>query len=196
MTNNDSAASALTPQQRYEQEAVQSDKDHHAPTAGAMTGHIIANLFLDILKIRQARWFAKGATRLFLQLHAAEWIKFESAMIDSLDDVLASDNEIIPTTTAQINEYGKLEEDPARKYEDGAAQLTDLIHDFDWQLIFVGKAIALADSESKTALSSTLSEFRAWAKRQILEAQLFLGNDPTDGLYKEVDDDDDDEDDE
>ena len=60
----------------------------------------------------------------------------------------------------------------------------------------MGKAIALADSESKTALSSTLSEFRAWAKRQILEAQLFLGNDPTDGLYKEVDDDDDDEDDE
>jgi DNA-binding ferritin-like protein len=196
MTEHTSGTAALTPQQRYEQEAAQSDKDHHTPTAGAMTGHIVANLFLDILKIRQAHWFAKGNTRLFLELHASEWIKFESEMIARLDDVLASDNEMIPTTTSQINEYGKLEEDPARKYESGAAQLTDLVHDFDWQLIFVGKAIALADSEGKTALSDTLSDFRAWAKRQILEAQLFLGNDPTDGLYKEVDDDDDDEDDE
>jgi hypothetical protein len=185
----------LTPAQRYEQEAAQSDRDHHTPTAGAMAGHIIANLFLDVLKIRQARWFAKGTTRLFLEAHASEWISYERAMIDRLDDVLASDNEMIPTTTAQIGEYGKLEEDPARKYAPGDEQLTDLIHDFDWQLIFVGKAIALADNEGKTALSSTLSEFRSWAKRQILEAQLFLGNDPTDGLYKEVDDDDDEDDD-
>ncbi|MCI1984703.1 MAG: DNA-binding protein [Bifidobacteriaceae bacterium] len=190
------ATTALTPQERYEQESAASDRDHHTPTAGAMTGHIIANLFLDILKIRQARWFAKGSTRLFLELHASEWIKFESEMVERLDDVLVSDNEMIPTTTAQVNEYGKLEEDPARKYAPGDEQLTDLIHDFDWQLIFVGKAIGLADAEGKTALSSALSDFRAWAKRQILEAQLFLGNDPTDGLYKEVDDDDDEDDDE
>ena len=186
---------ALTPQQMYEREAEQSDRDHHTPTAGAMTGHIIANLFLDILKIRQARWFAKGVTRLFLDAHAQEWISYESAMIDRLDSVLVSDSEMVPTTTAQLTEYGKLTEDPVRKYNPGADQLTDLIHDFDWQLIFVGKAIALADNEGKTALSSTLSDFREWAKRQILEAQLFLGNDPMDGLYKEVDDDDDDEDD-
>lgn len=186
----------LSAQDRYELEAAQSDRDHHTPTAGAMTGHIIANLFLDILKIRQARWFAKGASRLFLQANASEWISYETAMIERLDDVLVSDNEMIPTTTDQIGEYGKLTEDPVRKYATGDEQLTDLIHDFDWQLIFVGKAIALADNEGKTALSATLSDFRAWAKRQILEAQLFLGNDPTEGLYKEVDDDDDEDDDE
>lgn len=189
-------ANSLTPQERYDAEVAQGDTDHHLPTAGAMTGHIITNLMLDVLKIRQARWFAKGSTRLFLEQHGLEWTKFELDMVEQLDAVLVSDNEMIPTTTAQIAEYGKLEEDPVRKYAPGEEQLTDLVHDFDWQLIFVGKAIALADKEGKTALSSLLSEFRAWAKRQILEAQLFLGNDPTDGLYKEVDDDDDDEDDE
>ncbi|MCI1935173.1 MAG: DNA-binding protein [Bifidobacteriaceae bacterium] len=183
-----------TPKQRYEREAAQSDKDHHTPTAGAMTGHIISNLFLDILKIRQARWFAKGSARLFLELHAGEWIKFEAGMIHRLDAVLLSDNEMVPTTSAQLNEYGKLEEDPARKYATGEEQLTDLVHDFDWQLIFVTKAVALAQSEGKTALGAALGEFQAWTKRQILEAQLFLGNDPTEGLYQEVDDDDDDSD--
>lgn len=192
MTNTTSAQ-ALTPQERYDQEAAQSDKDHHTPTAGAMSGHIIANLFFDILKIRQARLFAKGTTRLFLEQHAGEWIAFETATIEKLDTVLVSDNEMVPTTSAQLGEYGKLTEDPVRKYATGEDQLTDLIHDFDWQLIFVGKAIALADGEGKTALSSLLSDFRLWAKQQILEAQLFLGNDPTDGLYKEVDDDDDDD---
>lgn len=195
MTNTTSAQ-PLTPQECYEQEAAQSDKDHHTPTAGAMTGHIISNLFLDILKIRQAKLFAKGTTRLFLEQHAAQWIAVETEAIERLDSVLVSDNEMVPTTTEQLNEYGKLTEDPVRKYAAGEDQLTDLIHDFDWQLIFVGKAIALADNEGKTALSSVLSDFRFWAKQQILEAQLFLGNDPTDGLYKEVDDDDDDDDDE
>ncbi len=190
----DNPVSVLTAQQRYEQEAMKSDKDHHLPTAGAMTGHIIANLFLDMLKIRQARWFATGSTRLFLEIHSREWITYEATMIESLDDALSSDNEMIPTTTAQLSEYGALEENPARKYEDGAAQLADLIHDFDWQLIYVGKAITLAAAEGKTSLGSTLSDLRAWAKHQIREAQLFLGNDATDGLYKEVDDDEDDND--
>lgn len=185
---------ALTAQERYDAEAAKSDVDHHIPTAGAMSGHIISNLFQSILKIRQARWFAKGSTRLFLELHAGEWTKFEAEEIDRLDSVLASDDEMIPTTSSQISEYGKLEEDPVRKYAAGEEQLSDLVHDFDWQLIFVGKAIALADKEGKTALSSELSSFRAWAKRQILEAQLFLGNDVMDGLYKEVDDDEDDDD--
>lgn len=182
-----------TPKKRYEREAAQSDKDHHTPTAGAMTGHVISNLFLGILKIRQARWFAKGSAQLFLELHANEWIKFEAGMIHRLDTVLLSDNEMVPTTSAQLNEYGKLEEDPARKYATGEEQLTDLVHDFDWQLIFVAKAIALAQSEGKAALGATLGEFQTWARRQILETQLFLGKDPTEGLYQEVDDDDDDD---
>ena len=187
-------ATALTPQQRYQREVAQSDKDHHTPTAGAMTGHIIANLFLDILKIRQARWFAKGSARLFLTLHAGDWIRYESTMIERLDAVLISDNEMVPTTSGQLKEYGKLEEDPARKYAGGGEQLNDIIHDFDWQMIFVSKATALANNEGKPVLSSTLSEFHAWANRQIMEAQLFLGNDPRDNLYQDEDDDDEDSD--
>jgi hypothetical protein len=33
-----------TPEKLFEAEVKQADIDHHTPTAGAMTGHIVANL--------------------------------------------------------------------------------------------------------------------------------------------------------
>ena len=50
----------MTSEEQYQQELKQSDIDHHTPTAGAMTGHIIANLLIHSLKISQAKIFTKG----------------------------------------------------------------------------------------------------------------------------------------
>ena len=185
---------SMTPQERYAQEEARSQRDHHVPTAGAMSSHVISNLALHILAIRQARWFAKGVARLFLERHARPWISYELRTIARLDELLVGDNEMIPTTAAQLSEYGQLDENPALKYASGQEQLTKLIHDFDWQLLFIGKAIALANKEDKSALSSALSDLRAWSKAQIVDTQLFLGREPTEGLYREVDEDEDDDD--
>lgn len=50
----------MTSTEQYEQELKQSEIDHHTPTAGAMTGHIIANMLIHSLKISQAKLYAQG----------------------------------------------------------------------------------------------------------------------------------------
>ena len=61
-------------EEAYKAELKRSDIDHHKPTAGAMVGHIIANLLIHTLKINQAKFFAKGQASLFLEQHADEWM--------------------------------------------------------------------------------------------------------------------------
>ena len=56
----------MNAEEKYQAELKQSDIDHHTPTAGAMMGHIIANLAIHSLKINQASLFARGAASLFL----------------------------------------------------------------------------------------------------------------------------------
>ena len=34
-------------EEKYQAELVKSERDHHTPTAGAMTGHIISNLMIQ-----------------------------------------------------------------------------------------------------------------------------------------------------
>lgn len=50
---------------RYAKEQERSDHEHHVPTAGAMIGHITANLAVHALKIEQAALFAKGQPHCF-----------------------------------------------------------------------------------------------------------------------------------
>mgnify|MGYP001421540256 CR=1 FL=1 len=49
----------LSVEERYQAEIKQSDIDHHTPTAGAMTGHIVANLAVLINKLQQAKWYVR-----------------------------------------------------------------------------------------------------------------------------------------
>lgn len=41
----------MNAEEKYQAELKQSDIDHHTPTAGAMMGHIIANLAIHSLKL-------------------------------------------------------------------------------------------------------------------------------------------------
>lgn len=49
-----------TPEKLFEAEVKQADIDHHTPTAGAMTGHIVANLEVLSNKLQMAKWYVKG----------------------------------------------------------------------------------------------------------------------------------------
>lgn len=49
-----------TPAELFKNEVKQADIDHHTPTAGAMTGHVVANLVILANKLQQAKWYVKG----------------------------------------------------------------------------------------------------------------------------------------
>ena len=130
-------------QEQYEAELKQADVDHHTPTAGAMTGHILANLWFHQQKINQARLFAKGCASLFLAQYTGEGLNTERQYFDRINQLLVINGEAVPTTTAQFTQYTMLKENGAQKYAPGKDQLFDLIKDFDTQLLFLQKAIAL-----------------------------------------------------
>lgn len=179
----------MNAEEKYQAELKQSDVDHHTPTAGAMTGHIIANLAIHSLKINQASLFAKGKISLFLGNYAEKWLNFEKAEFEQLNHLLVNNNESIPTTTDQFKELSMLEENGADKYNDGNDQLFVLVKDFDTQILFITKAISLAKQEDWPELAQNLTDLLAWIKEQIDLAQKFLGHDLREGLYNEEEDD-------
>ena len=176
-------------QEQYEVELKQADVDHHTPTAGAMTGHILANLWLHQQKINQARLFAKGCASLFFAQYTGEWLNTERQYFDRINQLLVINGEAVPTTTAQFTQYTMLKENGAQKYAPGKDQLFDLIKDFDTQLLFLQKAIALGKKEGLMKLVHTLVDLDTWMRTQILAGQNFLGNDLMTGRYQEDDDD-------
>ena len=112
----------MDPEEAYQAELKQSEIDHHTPTAGAMAGHIIANLLIHSLKISQAKFFAKGNASLFLDQYAPKWIEYEQIEFNKLNQILVNNGESIPTTTDQFKEYTMLKENGATKYEKGNDQ--------------------------------------------------------------------------
>lgn len=174
-------------EEKYQQELVQADKDHHTPTAGAMVGHITANLLVHILKITQVKWFITGETTVFLAQNADNWIEKEYEFFNSINKLLVGEGETILTTTQQVTEYTMLEENGAEKFEEGKKQLFNLIKDFDTQLLFVTRAIKLAKQEKKDVLVSKLCELYGWMKEQIFKGQRFLGYELAGGLNTEED---------
>ncbi|GFZ26456.1 DNA-binding protein [Lactobacillus corticis] len=174
--------SELTP---YQAEQARSEREHHKPTAGAMIGHITSNLVIHAFKIEQARLFAKGVYSSFLQDQGKSWLKQELAFIDQLNQALLAEDDLIPTTSSAFQEFSMLTEDAANKYHNSDDQLFDLIKDFDTQLLFIKKAIALAEQEQHYGQILVLEKLYAWIKEQIALGQHFLNHEITSGLYQE-----------
>ena len=181
----------MTSQEQFDQELKQSDIDHHTPTAGAMTGHIIANLVIHVAKISQAQLFAKGPAAMFLDQYGTKWVEYERTTLAQLDHILVNNGESIPTTTDQFQQFTMLQENGADKYDAGNDQLFGLVKDFDTQTLFITKALDLAQQEKWVELGSALSSLLGWIKEQIALTQRFLGHELRTGLYTEEDDDDD-----
>ena len=176
---------------KYEKEIQRADYEHHHPTAGAMIGHIVANLTIHSLKIKQTALFAPDNTQLFLNQFAKDWYCTEQNFIWELSQSLRDENDLVPTTQKDMQEYTGLFEDASIKYQSGSDQLFDLVKDFDSQLLYVTKGITLAQKEQHFGESKQLEQLYIWVKAQIAQGQLFLGHDIKEGLYIEIEDGDD-----
>lgn len=181
----------MTIQEQYQIELARSEAEHHQPTAGAMIGHVTANLWLHALKIEQAMLFAKGAGALFLAKYGQEWLTTANDFRHQLNEKLRAEDDLVPTTSTELVKFSMLTEDATFKYATDHDQIFDLIKAFDTQLLFIKRAIVLAEKEAHYGQEIVLKALYAWMRDQILVGQKFLGHDLQTGLYVELDDDED-----
>ncbi|GEO75099.1 DNA-binding ferritin-like protein (oxidative damage protectant) [Levilactobacillus namurensis DSM 19117] len=181
-----------TIEDRYAAEQAQTEHDHHVPTAGAMTNHILANLHISIVKFHQVRWSVKGPLALSVRQLLTEYIATYRRQFDALGELLLDEGEIVSTTTQEYHDYNMLQEGGDKKYYSAEDQVNELVHDADTHNLFIDRAIKLAEKEERPALAAFLVDLRGTNNHIIRELQALLGNDARDGL--DEDDDDDDED--
>lgn len=176
----------------YEAEQKQTDIDHHTPTAGAMTGHILANLLVNNVKLHQSLWYFKGLSSLQLKPLYKKLIAQGRVEFDQLADLLLDENEIAPSTVAEYQKYTMLEEDGRNKYRSAEALVDITAHDFATQNMFIDRAIILAQKETRPAMAAFLTDLRGKNNHTIQTLQAILGKNAWDGLVEEDDDDDED----
>lgn len=175
----------MTPEEKYQQELIQSEKDHHTPTAGAMIGHVLANLYIHQNKLRQVVCYIKGVERSFVQEVFPELIVKESHLFDELNYLMLDEDEVIPTTTEEFTQYSMLEENGRLKYETGNDLLMEVVKDFSTQLMFITRGVRLSEDESKFGLAKFLKQLYAWIKHQIYSIQSYLGHEVSEGLEED-----------
>lgn len=177
---------------KYQAEVKQADLDHHKPTAGAMTGHIVANMWYLDVKYHQILWFVKGPQAFQLQQVYRDLIAQNRAQLDALAAVLLDEDQLPPSTVAEYTRYTKVEEDGRLKYADATAMVDATAHDLTFANLFVDRAIKLAEREDRPALAAHLTQLRGENNRNIRQLQAFLGKTAWEGLVEEDDDEDDD----
>lgn len=183
--------SELTIEDQYAAELKQSDVDHHTPTAGAMTNHILSNLLVAAVKLSQTKWYVKGPQSFSLRAEYQRLIEQNNRQFSELGDLLLDENQKPSSTTAELVKYSMLEENGAFKYQDADTMVAATIKDFDTENLFVDRAIKLAEKETRPALAAWLTNYRGTNNRNIRELQAYLGNDARTGLDEEDEDDDD-----
>jgi starvation-inducible DNA-binding protein len=176
---------------KYQAEIKQADIDHHKPTAGAMTGHIIANMWYLDVKYHQILWFVKGPQAFQLQQVYRDLIAQNRAQLDDLADVLLDENQLPPSTVDEYTRYTKVEEDGRLKYESAENMVDTTAHDLTFANLFIDRAIKLAEREDRPAMAQALTKLRGENNRNIRQLQAFLGKTAWEGLVEEDDDDDD-----
>lgn len=177
----------MTIEEKYQAEKIKSDQDHHTPTAGAMISHILSNLFVHRVKLRQADYYLKGSVRGFAEPKLAAMIAEEDQLFDELSQKVLDEGELIPTTLAEFTEYAMIKDSGKLKYEDAETILNEIVADLATQNLFITRGIVLAEKEGKFGLAEFLKILYAWIKHQVLVWQRYLGNDVTE-LEEDEDD--------
>ncbi|MBO0482658.1 ferritin-like domain-containing protein [Candidatus Enterococcus courvalinii] len=175
----------MNPTQKYEQEKIQSEQDHHTPTAAAMISHILSNLVIHRTKLKQARAYLKGNQRGYLETKLPTIIVKEDELFDELSQLVLDEGELIPTTTAEFVDYAMIKESGQLKYESAEKMLTEMVTDFATQKLFVTRGIVLAEKEGKYGLAEWLKGLYAWLNHQLYTWQSYLGKDIQEGLMEE-----------
>lgn len=174
----------------YEAEQKQTDIDHHTPTAGAMTGHILSNLLINNVKLHQTSWYLKGAQSIALRSTYEQLITRSRQNFDELANVLLNENELPPSTTDEYKKYSMLEEDGRNKYFSDSQLVDVTVHDYATQNMFIDRAIVLAQKETRPAMAAFLTQLRGTNNQTIRVLQGFLGKNAWDGLVEDDEDDD------
>ncbi len=91
-----------TPEQLFEAEVKQADIDHHTPTAGAMTGHIVSNLVVLSDKLQMAKWYVKGMQAEQLKDLFGKLLHQAYAQKDALGAVLIDEALVTPSTQKNL----------------------------------------------------------------------------------------------
>ncbi|KRK81232.1 ferritin-like domain-containing protein [Companilactobacillus nodensis] len=182
----------LTIDEKFAAEQKQADADHHKPTAGAMTGHIVSNHAYINVKLHQLKWFVKGPNAENYKAVLSDTIDENNAWFDKIADQLLDEGELPPSTMKEYSDYTMIEENGANKYLDAESMIQTVVNDFATDNMFVTRAIKLAQNEDRPFMAQVLVELLGWNNHQIRIYQALLGNDAKAGF--EEDDDDDDED--
>ncbi|WP_127849242.1 ferritin-like domain-containing protein [Lacticaseibacillus hulanensis] len=181
---------AITKQ--YAAEQAQSEADHHTPTAGAMTNHILSNHVVLTNRLRQAQWFVKGPNALQLAAAFKATNAANNEWIDRIAQDLLDEDEIPANITSEYSAWTMLQEHGESKYLDADALVQGIVSDLNTDNLFVTRAIALAQKENRPAFAAELVQLFGWNNRQIRQYQALLGNTARTGLDEEDDDDDED----
>ncbi|MCH4164579.1 MAG: DNA starvation/stationary phase protection protein [Lentilactobacillus diolivorans] len=178
-----------TPEKRYQAEVKQADIDHHTPTAGAMTGHIVANLVVLADKLQQMKWYVKGINANELKGSFKGLLKQAYQQRDALGTALIDENLITPTIQKEFAEYAMLTENGQNKYQSAEWLINDLVHDYNTQNLFVTRAIKLAEKEDRPVLAQHLTTLLGNDNHNIAMLQALLGKTPREGLDEDEDED-------
>ncbi|MEN2349248.1 DNA-binding protein [Lacticaseibacillus paracasei] len=186
---------SITADQVKEQQAAaakQADHDHHVPTAGAMSGHVLANLQVLTRKLTQFRVTLRGVASEIDRQLLDQLMQQAQDHFDDLVADLAAQGEDFPTTTAEFGEYTMLKEDPAFRFWTNDMKLDAVVNDLDTCQLFVSWAIPLANKENKAVLAADMLQLQRWHEQSILRLQTRLGRQVTAGraLLDEDEDDD------
>lgn len=172
---------------QYQVELKQADIDHHTPTAGAMIGHIMANLAIEQRKLQQMKWYASGLASLTFKDVLADLLSENRVLLERTAQRLLDEGEVIPTTTAEYQEYGMLTEDARIKYWTPEQMVTEIVADYRTANLFVTRAIKLAQKEERLVLANELIDLLGRNQHQIRVLQSLLNLTPQDGLEEDDD---------
>ncbi|WP_283679648.1 ferritin-like domain-containing protein [Lentilactobacillus sp. Marseille-Q4993] len=165
-----------TAKELFEEEVKQADIDHHTPTAGAMTSHVVSNLVVLATKLQMAKWYVKGTETVTLKKFYSRLLDQARYQTDTLGATLLDEGEITPSTTKEFTEYTMLTENGQDKYEDEKVVLEGLLADFNTENMFVTRAIKLAQKEDKLVLAQELTNLLAANQHNIQTLSAMLGD--------------------
>ena len=176
-------------EEKFAQETKQADIDHHKPTAGAMVGHVLANFKLEEMKLIQAQLYVLGTSSQELSTLFSEYADQEARWFNKISHELVIENEIVPSTLEEVMRYGKIYEHGQNKYLPASTMLENFAKDFDFQNVFITRAIKLAEKEEKYGLQQLLVELLSFNKEIIYQVQRLQGKTVRQDLDEEDDDD-------
>ena len=174
-----------TPAELFKNEVKQADIDHHTPTAGAMTGHVVANLVILANKLQQAKWYVKGINATTLKELFDKLLSQAYRQKDDLGKTLIDENLIVPSVQEEFDTYTMLEENGQNKYETADWLINNFVHNYGTENMFITRAIKLANKENRPVLALTLTNLLAANNHNIATLQALLGKTARDGLDEE-----------